>query len=154
MKKLGLLLVVLVLGVCMMCIGGCTEGTSSQSSLRATKEAEIDRIIEDAMAEIDRQMEKDIQELLRPEVTYKVSGKNTLKASLTLETPDGTSQQEARLPWQKSYDFTQGSFVYLSAQNQSDSGCITVQIILRGKTWKEVESCGAYVIASASGIID
>ncbi len=105
--------------------------------------------------EIQRLMEQELQELLRPKVTiYKVFGKGTTKASLTFETPDGTSQQDVRLPWQQSYTFAPGSFVYLSAQNQSDSGCITAQIVVEGKTWKEVESCGAYVIASVSGSID
>ena len=104
--------------------------------------------------EIQRLMEQELREALEIEVTYKVFGKGASKASLTLETPDGTSQQDVHLPWQQSYTFAPGSFVYLSAQNQSDSGCITAQIVVEGKTWKEVESCGAYVIASVSGSID
>jgi len=96
------------------------------------------------------------------EITYKVFGSGTSEASLTFETPEGTSQQVVTLPWQRSYSFPAGSFVYLSAQNEEDYGCITAQILVdvevEGRTWREswkkVESCGGYVIASVSGRID
>ena len=85
-------------------------------------------------------------------VKYVVTGKGGAnKAALTMQVPSGTSQQEVRLPWDETYTFPSGSFVYLSAQNQMDSGSITAKIYLQGKLWKEVESKGAYVIASVSG---
>lgn len=44
-----------------------------------------------------------------------------------------------------------GTFVYISAQNQCDSGDVTVRIYKRGNVFKQASSSGAYVIATASG---
>ncbi|MBC8273955.1 MAG: hypothetical protein H8E40_03170 [Chloroflexi bacterium] len=102
-------------------------------------------------AELDAVRAQATAEAATPNVWYKVSGsKGALEASLTIQTPDGTSQQDVRLPWQQNYTFKPSSFIYLSAQNKRASGCIKVEIFARGKLLKEVESCGAYVIATAS----
>lgn len=47
--------------------------------------------------------------------------------------------------------FSSGDFVYISAQNQCDSGEVTVRIYKRGSVYRETSSSGAYVIATASG---
>jgi hypothetical protein len=43
-------------------------------------------------------------------------------------------------------------FVYISAQNNQDN--VTVKIIVDGDTFKESTSTGAYVIATASGLLE
>ena len=51
----------------------------------------------------------------------------------------------------ESDDFSSGDFLYISAQNQCDSGDVTVRIYKRGDIYRETSSSGAYVIATASG---
>lgn len=51
----------------------------------------------------------------------------------------------------ESDSFSSGDFVYISAQNQCDSGDVTVRIYKRGSIYRETSSSGAYVIATASG---
>jgi len=85
-------------------------------------------------------------------VTYIVNG-TAGRASMTYATAGGgTAQQSDRfLPW--TYDFTAQSadFLYISAQNSNSSGCVTVKILKGSTNVKETQSCGAYVIATASG---
>lgn len=51
----------------------------------------------------------------------------------------------------ESDDFSSGDFLYISAQNQCDSGDVTVRIYKRGNIYRETSSSGAYIIATASG---
>ena len=44
-----------------------------------------------------------------------------------------------------------GSFVYISAQNQRESGSATVHIVVDGTEFKQPTARGAYTIANASG---
>jgi hypothetical protein len=87
------------------------------------------------------------------DVEYLVTGQRSNIITIANE-GDGVSQfGPVNLPW--SYKFANavpaGQFLYVSAQNDLDHGCIKVQIFRRGALYKESESCGAYVIASASG---
>jgi hypothetical protein len=88
-------------------------------------------------------------------VKYEVTGsEGATEASLTYEAPNGATQQEGsvRLPWDyESAAFTNGSFLYVSAQNKSSSGCVSVSISKGGAVIKTARSCGEYVIATASG---
>ena len=43
-----------------------------------------------------------------------------------------------------------GRFLYVSAQNQNNSGSVTTKIYVDGKQKKESTSSGAYVIATSS----
>ena len=86
------------------------------------------------------------------QVKYKVGG-TTSQASLTYENAQGgTEQMDVRVPWEKTIGTVErGDFLYLSAQNQNDSGSITCEIWVDGNRWKHSISSGAYVIASCNG---
>jgi len=86
-------------------------------------------------------------------VKYRVGG-TTSKASVTYENAQGgTEQMDVSVPWQKTIGTVErGDFLYLSAQNQNDSGSITCEIWVDGKMWKHSISSGAYVIASCNGL--
>ncbi len=86
---------------------------------------------------------------------YRVSGTGSAtSAGLTYSNcTSGTSQQgDAQLPWSFTCSsIPTGQFLYISAQNNRSTGCVKVQIYKRGTFYRESESCGAYVIATASG---
>jgi len=46
-----------------------------------------------------------------------------------------------------------GNFIYISTQNSSNWGNVKVEIYVDGARFKHPYSSGAYVIASASGIL-
>lgn len=54
----------------------------------------------------------------------------------------------------KYYSFPRNEFLYISAQNDTDSGYVTVIIIVNNEVWKNSTSSGAYVIATANGYYD
>lgn len=87
-------------------------------------------------------------------VQYEADGDGR-RVSLTYENAQGGSEQtEYHTPWRKTLtDVPTGQFVYLSAQNQTDSGTITCRIYVDGTLWRESESSGAYVIATCSGSV-
>lgn len=96
--------------------------------------------------------EKQIQ-VRFPKVEYRVSG--VAEAYLiTIEGASGTTLQfsDVQLPWSyEIFSINRGGFVYVSAQNAKRKGCITVQIYKDGQLYRNATSCGAYVIATASG---
>lgn len=73
--------------------------------------------------------------------------------NITYENKDGGTEQKSSVSSSWSYSFTgeSGQFVYISAQNNNQSGSVTVKIIRDGSAFKEATSSGAYVIATASG---
>ena len=84
-------------------------------------------------------------------VTYEVTG-TASSASMTYETPGGTSQQsDMSLPWSHTFSAEEGQFLYISAQNQDRAGTVTAAIKVDGVIAKSSTSSGAYVIASTSG---
>jgi hypothetical protein len=86
-------------------------------------------------------------------VTYRVTG-TALSASLTYQNAQGgTVQRTVGLPWEASETFKDGDFVYISAQNQGDSGGVTTEILVDGTPWKKTTSDGAYMIASCDGSV-
>lgn len=87
------------------------------------------------------------------DVEYVVQGVRSFVITISNE-GEGTSQfTHVNLPW--SYKFSHpvptGQFLYVSAQNDLDNGCIRVQIYKLGILYKDSQSCGAYVIAEADG---
>lgn len=76
-------------------------------------------------------------------------------ADLTIENDTGGTSQFADEPTPWTYVFSKkkppGTFVYVSAQNNQDSGTVTVTIYRDGVVFKTSTSTGAYVIASAYG---
>lgn len=87
-----------------------------------------------------------------PSVTYTVTGSTPEVAITYANATEGTSQVNAATPWTLSFTCTKaGQFLYVSAQNQRNSGSVTVRITKAGTTYKESTSSGAFVIATASG---
>lgn len=86
-----------------------------------------------------------------PDVRYVVLGVRANVITIS-NASEGVSQfSGVALPWSFEFSARSGQFLYVSAQNDLASGCIRVQIFKRGVLFKESESCGAYVIADASG---
>ena len=87
-----------------------------------------------------------------PDVEYRVGG-TTTRASVTYaNSSEGTSQATVNVPWSYSFDSARsGQFLYISAQNDRDTATVRVQIYRRGSLFKESESTGGFVIATASG---
>lgn len=84
-------------------------------------------------------------------VEYLIEG-SAYSANLTLRNESGGTEQIAvQLPWKKSFTAKRGSFVYISAQNNSVVGNISVSIKLNGAVVKASQSSAEYGIASASG---
>lgn len=84
-------------------------------------------------------------------IEYVVSGPGM--ASVTYQTMGGSTQQvaSAQLPWSHRFFPERGAFVYASAQRSSDDKeCVMVQIWRGESVLKSAESCGAFVIATAS----
>ena len=84
-------------------------------------------------------------------VQYKVVA--PYSASITYALSAGSTSQQSRAisPWERTFTATVGQFLYLSAQNDSSSGCVYVDIYVNGQLFKTGSSCGAYVIATVSG---
>jgi hypothetical protein len=93
-------------------------------------------------------------DFLLPEVEYRVTG-TALTVDLTIENSNGGTSQysDEPLPWSYSYTGRSDDFVYVSAQNQGDTGTVTATIYIDGDVYKTSTSSGAYVIATASGSI-
>ncbi len=88
-------------------------------------------------------------------IKYRVTGTGAcIDAFLTFHNKnDDTSQESAAvLPWTYSFSTTEPDFfLYISAQNNYDTGSITTYIFINGKEKKKSTSTGAYVIATSSG---
>lgn len=85
-------------------------------------------------------------------VTYSVTGVNTSSASVTYENSSGgTAQETITLPWSKNITGKPGSFLYVSAQNNKNTGSITASISINSTVFKTTTSSGGFVIATASG---
>ncbi|PCH67847.1 MAG: hypothetical protein COC01_04955 [Bacteroidetes bacterium] len=85
---------------------------------------------------------------------YKVSGSANLY-DVTYENSSGGTSQESNVTNSWSYSFSAGgdTWVYLSAQNQKNTGSVTVTIKYGASTFKSSTSNGGYVIATASGTL-
>ncbi len=89
-------------------------------------------------------------------VKYEVTGTARI-VSITIENEGGGISQfsDVSVPWTYSFPNKkkEGTFVYVSAQNQGDTGTVTATIYRDGKVFKTSTSSGAYVIATASGTL-
>jgi len=100
-------------------------------------------------------------------IKYEVTG-SAVTVDITIENEDeGTSQfSDVSVPWtyifpEKKYvDEGDYIFVYVSAQNQGETGTVTASIYYKKKKsgdykqFKSSTSSGAYVIATASGALE
>jgi hypothetical protein len=89
-----------------------------------------------------------------PTVIYKISG-TAERVDVTLSNAGGGTEQYSNVyvPKQYSYYSFSDDFVYISAQNQGEYGTVTVSIYVDDVLFKTSTSSGAYVIATASGLI-
>jgi hypothetical protein len=91
------------------------------------------------------------------EVVYEVFGRQT-SASVTIETPTGTSQKDISLPLMikastdtgLTYTFQQGSFVYISAQGRGGPFEVICRITVDGTVISRNSATG-YGVASCKG---
>ena len=86
------------------------------------------------------------------DVIYYVRG-TASTVSLTYENESGNTEQKdgVELPWRKMMSVEDGAFLYISAQNEQDSGSVVCEILVDGVKMEEASSSGAYVIATCSG---
>lgn len=88
-----------------------------------------------------------------PNVEYRVFG--VPEASIiTMSGASGSTVQYANVKLPYTYQISNahsGDFLYVSAQNSSNAGCIWVEIYKNNSFYKYASSCGAYVIATVSG---
>jgi hypothetical protein len=90
--------------------------------------------------------------LFSSDIEYVVEG-SAKTASVTYATNGGgTAQGDVAIPWRSSKsNFSDGQFMYISAQNNGNTGSVIVKIVSNGTVIKQTISSGAYVIATASG---
>jgi tetratricopeptide (TPR) repeat protein len=87
-------------------------------------------------------------------IEYRVTGSTSMVDVTYTNKDGGTSQANGvSIPWSYSFKASSGKFVYISAQNKSESGGITVTIYKDGSVFKSSKSSGAYCIAEASGTL-
>jgi hypothetical protein len=100
-----------------------------------------------------------VRAALATQITYQLEG-TASSADITMQTPTGTSQQAGvKIPLTTkagtvgiTYTFQAGDFVYISAQNNDDSGSVTCKIVTEsGKVISSNTASGAYAIASCKG---
>ena len=87
-------------------------------------------------------------------VEYQVTGSAATVNVTYVKADDSTAKEyHVDVPW--SHTFTAGSQagVYISAQNDGESGSVTVTITEDGTVFKTTTSNGAHVIAAASGFL-
>lgn len=83
---------------------------------------------------------------------YEVSG-SANDYSITYANSGGNTEQKSSVTSGWYYYWTDTDFdrfLYISAQNNTGTGTVTVKILQDGKVIKEATSTGAYVIATAS----
>lgn len=86
------------------------------------------------------------------EYRYEVSGTSG-SYSITLQNADDNTQQYSNVGngWWYKWNQTGTRWLYISAQNNNDSGSVTVKIIRNGKIVESNTSHGGYTIATVSG---
>jgi hypothetical protein len=86
------------------------------------------------------------------EYKYEVSGTSG-SYSVTIQNTDNNTQQWSSVSngWNYSWTQTGTRWLYLSAQNNTANGNVTVKIIRGGKVVASNTSYGAYSIATVSG---
>jgi hypothetical protein len=86
------------------------------------------------------------------QVRYEVTG-TAETVDITYQNADGGTSQlsDVTLPWSLGFTGQALDFVYVSAQNQGDTGTVTATIYRDNEQLATSTSSGAYVIASADG---
>lgn len=94
----------------------------------------------------------------RRQVIYQVStSSRSHPISLTYENQSGNSEQldttTRNGEWTKSLRLEPGDFMYVSVQNDQDSGTVECKILVDGRVVERAKSSGSYVIATCSGSV-
>lgn len=63
---------------------------------------------------------------------------------------DNTEQREVSGPWEYNFEAEPNHFLYISAQNNRQSGTVAVKIYWNDELLESASSSGAFVIATAS----
>jgi hypothetical protein len=85
-------------------------------------------------------------------ITYKITG-TANKASVTYNNKTGDTEQKdiTIIPWKYEFTTTEESpFLYISAQNDGETGTIKCEILADGVSLSKAESSGAYKISTCS----
>ena len=83
-------------------------------------------------------------------VVYAVTG-TTDQVLLTYTFNGATAQEYAGLPWSKEQVLSRETFLYLSAQNQRNTGSVAVSIKVNGSLFRSDQTVSEFGIATASG---
>lgn len=85
-------------------------------------------------------------------ISYRIGG-TARTVDLTYNNAGGDTEQQndKSVPWNSGFSAHPGQFLYVSAQNQGESGTVTCEITLNGAVVKSSQSSGAYSIATCSG---
>jgi len=95
----------------------------------------------------------------RPEtstIEYRVHPPPGCVAFVTVSGRGGVTEQFSAVDaaWRYRFEAPSGQFLFLSAQNSCDRGVIVVEIYVDGRLYKSARSEGAFVIATASGVLE
>lgn len=137
--------VVLVLALCGWIFGRDTStDNSTPGTFPSTSAPSVEAAAADPVTTADP---------VTPDVViYKITG-SASSVDVTYQNADDQTTQDSAvgLPWTMNAPTATGSFVYISAQNQDDSGTVTCEIDINGVVAVTNTSTGAYVIASCDG---
>lgn len=87
-------------------------------------------------------------------VVYRVKGTAQL-VDVTMRNQTGNTEQisNVKVPNAQEYTMERGDFVYISAQNQGETGSVTCEIEVNGVVVETATSTGEFVIATCSGSV-
>jgi len=76
--------------------------------------------------------------------------------NVTYQNSNGGTSQQSNVPsdWTYSFTATPGDFVYLSAQNNNNTGSVSVTIYQGPFVFETSTNTGAFVIATATGTLN
>ena len=124
-----ILTALIIIGVIFIYLMGDSSGSSGNTSSSVSRPVEVSSY----------------------KVKYEITGTAT-SVSITLSNAQGgTEQGDYKVPFSKTFTFSPGDFVYISAQNNNDHGTVICKIYVDGVEVKSSTSTGAYVIATCSG---
>lgn len=86
------------------------------------------------------------------DVAYRITG-SARSVDLTYQNASASSEQARAkpVPWNMTFSAHPGQFLYVSAQNNGESGTVKCELLVNGIVVKSAESSGAYTIATCDG---
>ena len=86
-------------------------------------------------------------------VVYEIRGTADSGLVTWMNAQGGIEQEQARIPFSKTYQMQYGDILSISVQNSEVEGTVICRIKVDGAVVKQSESSGAYVIAMCSGVV-